>query len=188
MTQSVPPARPAPNLKILWTRLALFVSVVGVVGSLYLSLGMELKACSLCFYQRAFIMSVAAILALGLYMPGIPAAVLTPLALAPAAAGGWIAVVHVYLDATGVLECPIGVTGFLVAPQESLVVYLLLMIFLLIDLFHQNRYVMRGIGAILIGYVLASTSMKATPPGREPTAPYQTPKIDECRKIYREKR
>ena len=38
---------PAPAIKVLWTRLAFFVSVIGVAGSLYLSLGMDLKACPL---------------------------------------------------------------------------------------------------------------------------------------------
>ena len=65
-----PPA--APDLKMLWPRLALFVSVVGVVGSLYLSMGMEMRACPLCFYQRAFMMAVAAILAFGLALPDLP--------------------------------------------------------------------------------------------------------------------
>jgi disulfide bond formation protein DsbB len=41
---------------------ALAVSAVGTVGSLYLSLGMGLKACPLCFYQRTFMMSTAAVL------------------------------------------------------------------------------------------------------------------------------
>ena len=183
--EPMPPASPPPDLKILWLRLAFFVSAVGVVGSLYLSLGMDLKACPLCFYQRAFIMSVAAVLGFGLTLPGFPMAAATPLALAPATAGTWIAIRHVILDSTGVLECPIGVTGFLVAPQESLIVYALLMILLLVDLFHQRRYVSNGLYAVMIGFVLGNMCMRSTPPAKEPTAPYDAEKkIDECRKKF----
>ena len=177
-----------PDRKILWLRLAFFVSAVGVVGSLYLSIGIELKACPLCFYQRAFIMAVAAVLGFGLALPGLPTAALTPLTLAPATAGAWIAIQHVILDATGVLECPIGVTGVLVAPQESLVVYALLMFLLLVDLVHQRRYVSQGLGALMIGIVLGNLCMRSTPPAKEPTAPYDAEKkIDECRKVFQPK-
>src|SRR5450631_4118519 len=101
---------PTPDRKSLWIALALFTSVVGVVGSLYLSVAMELKACPLCFYQRAFIMATATTLFFGLSLRGVPSAALTPLALASAVAGGGIAAFHVYIDAKGILECPIGVT------------------------------------------------------------------------------
>jgi hypothetical protein len=178
---------PAPAIKVLWTRLAFFVSVIGVAGSLYLSLGMDLKACPLCFYQRAFMMAVAAIFAIGLYMPDVPAAALTPLALAPATAGGWIAIVHTYLVANGTLECPIGVTHLLVAPHESLLIFAIVMVLLLVDLLHQRRYRMRGVAAILIGCILASTSLKATPPSPAPTAPYAPDSLDGCRKVYQKK-
>jgi Disulfide bond formation protein DsbB len=186
--ESPPQTPPSPDLKILWPRLALFVSVVGVVGSLYLSLQMELKACPLCFYQRAFIMSVAAILGFGLYLPDVPKAALTPLALAPAMAGAVVAITHVLLVVNGILECPMGVTGFITVPGESLIVYVLLMSLLLVDLFHNKRYVLPGLGAVLIGYILASTSIKATPPVPDPTGPYPADtKLDGCRKVYREK-
>jgi hypothetical protein len=179
---------PPPDLKILWPRLALFVSVVGVVGSLYLSLQMELKACPLCFYQRAFIMSVAAILGFGMYLPDVPKAALTPLAMAPAMAGAVVANTHVLLVVNGILECPMGVTGFIAAPGESLIVYVVLMILLLVDLFHNKRYVMPGLGALLAGYILASASIRATPPVPDPTGPYPADtKLDGCRKVYREK-
>jgi hypothetical protein len=181
----VPTASPPSDLKSLWLPLALIVSIVGVAGSLYLSLGMDLKACPLCFYQRAFIMSVAAILGFGLTLPNFPKVALTPLVLAPATAGTWIAIRHVLLDWTGVLECPIGVTGVLVAPQESLVVYTLLMILLFVDLFHQRRYLSHGLGALMIGIVLGNLCMRSTPPAKEPTAPYdEAKKIDECRKKF----
>src|SRR5947209_7051199 len=49
-----------------WTWAALAVAVAGLGGSLFLSLGMHLKACPLCFYQRTFAMSLVAVLGMGL--------------------------------------------------------------------------------------------------------------------------
>lgn len=174
-----------PDLKILWTRCALFVAVVGVLGSLHLSLSMELKACPLCFYQRAFIMSAAAVLGFGLFLPGVPIAGQTVLALAPACAGFFMAGAHSRLVWVGVMECPTGITGALRAPEESLLIHLLLVLFLLGDLFHRRCYVMQGLGAVLMGLVFCLTCLNATPPSPTPTAPYTT-QLDICRKIYRE--
>jgi len=185
-TLSAPAAR--PDAKILWTRCALFIAVVGVLGSLHLSLGMELKACPLCYYQRAFIMSVAAILTFGMFLPGVPTAAQTVFALAPAFAGGAVAALHTYLAVSGDLECPIGITGSLVAPAESLIVYGLLMLCLLGDLFHQRKYVLQGLGAMLLGFVFYTTCTRAVPKMEPPTVPYDSTKaLDTCRKAYREK-
>jgi hypothetical protein len=183
-TASPPPAEG----KTLWIPLALFVSVIGVVGSLYLSISLELKACPLCFYQRAFIMAAATVLFFGIWLRGIPQAALTPLALASTVAGTGIAGFHVYLDAKDILECPIGVTGFLLAPQESFVVYAFLLAFLLSDLFWESRFVPQGLGAVLIGIVLAILCLNpaVTPPAPNPTGPYPSDKkLDTCRKVYR---
>ncbi|MBI2804509.1 MAG: disulfide bond formation protein B [Planctomycetes bacterium] len=188
MANITPPApdKTLPDLKILWTRAALFVAVVGVLGSLHLSLSMDLKACPLCLYQRAFMMSVAAILAFGMFLPSLPTAALSVLALAPAVAGAGIAAHHAYLDATGVLECPAGVTGVLMAPQESLIVFLFLVVFLAGDLFHQKRFVMQGLGAILLGYVFYTTCMKGTPKMPPRTVPYPAEQeLDGCRMKYK---
>ncbi|MSQ94747.1 MAG: disulfide bond formation protein B [Gemmataceae bacterium] len=175
----------APDLKFLWTRFALFFAALGVLGSLHLSLVMELKACPLCLYQRAFMMSVAAILAFGLFLPGVPTAAQTVLALAPAVAGAGIAGWHTYLDWTKVLECPMGITGILVAPQESLIAFALLAAFLVCDLFHQQRYVMQGFGAILLGVVFCTTCIKGTPKMPPPGIPYPADKeLDGCRMKY----
>lgn len=185
-TVNPPSKNSGADPKILWLRGALFVSVVGVVGSLYLSLQMDLKACPLCLYQRAFLMAVAAILGLGLALPGVPSAGLTPLALASAVAGGGIATFHTYLDAAGILECPAGITSVLVAPQESLIVFGLVVILLFGDLFHQRAYVMQGMGAVLLGVVFTSTCIRATPPVPTPTSPYDSAKkLDGCRKVYK---
>ena len=174
--------------KSLWIPLALFASAVGVTGSLYLSISLELKACPLCFYQRAFLMATATILFFGIWLRGVPQAALAPLALASTAAGTGIAAFHVYLDANGILECPLGVTGFLVAPQESFIVYVIVLAFLLCDLFWEARFVPQGLGAVLIGVVLAITCVdpNVTPPAPQPTGPYPSDKkLDTCRKVYR---
>ena len=185
MATATPPDAPSTSL---WIPLALFASTIGVVGSLYLSIALDLKACPLCFYQRAFMMAAAMILFFGMALRGVPYAVLTPLALGSTVAGGGIAAFHVYLDGKGILECPIGATGFLVAPQESFVVYVFLLAFLLCDLFQERRFVPQGLGAILIGGVFAYACLHpaVTPPSPNPTAPYPTDKkLDGCRKVFR---
>src|SRR5687767_14183918 len=124
---------------------------------------MGLRACPLCFCQRAFVMSAAAVLAFGMFMPGVPTAAVTVLALAPAAAGFGIAAHHTYLVATGFLLCPPGVSGYFSAPAESLMMFVFLLVFLLGDLFHRKKYVMQGLGAVLLGYVFYTTCFKGTP-------------------------
>ena len=39
---------------LIWA--PLLVALLAVTGSLWLSIGMKLKACPLCFYQRTFVM------------------------------------------------------------------------------------------------------------------------------------
>ncbi len=185
MAADLPSHEPSPSdLKVLWTRGALFFAVVGVLGSLHLSLSMELKACPLCFYQRAFMMATAGVLAFGMFLPGMPSAAQAVLALVPALAGAGIALWHTYLDWAGVLECPKGITGVLVAPQESLIIFALVTLCLLGDLILQGKYVLQGIGAILLGIVFCTTSIRATP--AKMTEPAPAP-LDGCRKVMQTK-
>lgn len=179
-----PPLTPKPDFKDLWTRAALFVAVVSVLGSLHLSLAMDLKACPLCFYQRAFVMAAAGILAFGTFLPGMPTAALTVLALPTAVAGGAIAGWHTYLDWTRVLECPAGITGALTAPQESVLAFALLVALLLGDLFHRKTYVMQGVGAILLGVVFCTTCIRGV--HDKPMDPTSNPP-DGCRKVTNKK-
>jgi hypothetical protein len=174
-----PPAPPPPDLKILWIRLALFVSVIGVLGSLHLSLNMGLKACPLCYYQRAFIMAAAGLLAFGMFLPGMPTAAVSVLALIPASAGFCIAVEHVRLELIGSLECPLGISGFLIAPQESLIIFATVVAALVGDLLHRKVYVMQGLGALLLGLVFCTTGIRSTsaPPPEPPDS-----ELKGCRK------
>src|SRR5436309_14988321 len=91
----------------LETWLALLVSAVAVAGSLWLSLGMGLIACPLCFYQRTFAMSAFGVLAVGLLgseRRGLLCLLALPLAVGGLAVAGW----HVSLEVRGKLECPGG--------------------------------------------------------------------------------
>src|SRR5437879_819950 len=108
--------RSEPNPPVTWA--AFTVAGVGLAGSLFLSLGMELKACPLCFYQRAFVMSVFAVLGMGLFAGTPYAGRLSFLVLPLAVAGLGVALFHVYLETAGKLECPEGLLGWGTAPKQ----------------------------------------------------------------------
>src|SRR5262245_42107016 len=114
----------------VWLWLALIASIAALAGSLYLSLGMNLKACPLCFYQRTFAMSLVAVLLIGL---SIGVRGLTFLTLPLATAGFGVACFHVFLEVTGKLECPLGMGQFGSAPQQSLAVYAVIFVLLFAD-------------------------------------------------------
>src|SRR4051795_13328130 len=90
----------------IWVQTALVLAVAGLAGSLLLSLGMGLKACPLCFYQRTFMMSIVAVLGMGLLAS---VSRLGLLCLPLAVAGLGVALFHVSLETTGKLECPKGI-------------------------------------------------------------------------------
>jgi len=50
------------------TWLAFAASIIVLAGSLWLSMGMNLKACPLCFYQRTFVMGIVAVFVLVVYL------------------------------------------------------------------------------------------------------------------------
>src|SRR6202011_4477973 len=106
---------------------ALLVALVALAGSLWLSVGMSLKACPLCFYQRTFVMSVVAVLGIGVLTGARHRGVLNLLALPLTVAGVGVAVFHEYLEQTGKLECPAGIMGIGTAPQQSLTVLAVLL-------------------------------------------------------------
>jgi disulfide bond formation protein DsbB len=119
---------------VFYALLALFASIVAVAGSLYLSLGLELQACTLCFYQRALALALV-----GVLLPGVLAlrdrGGRLCLAALPLALGGWgVALFHVGLgwtywprhDASWYLACPEGIYGLGTAPQQSLAMFTLI--------------------------------------------------------------
>src|SRR5262245_9418060 len=86
----VAPLEP-PKDVLLWNVLALVVALVAVGGTLWLSLGMGLKACPLCYYQRSFVMGAAAVLLLAQLTELRGSAVVSVLAMPLAVAGLGIA-------------------------------------------------------------------------------------------------
>lgn len=106
----------------LWVSGALVVASLALVGSLVLSLGMGLKACPLCFYQRTFMMGLVAVLAMGL-KTSAESSRLSLLAMPIALGGLGVAAFHVFLEMSGRLECPMGLLGLGSAPQQSLAMF-----------------------------------------------------------------
>jgi Disulfide bond formation protein DsbB len=171
-----------------WIYAGFVVAAAGMAGSLFLSLGMDLKACPLCFYQRAFVMSVFGILAVGLLAGERLAGRLSLVVLAPALAGLGVALFHVYLEMAGQLECPQGVFGWGTAPKQSLAVFVVLVALLLADVFWGVRArAVHGPGtavAVVLGGLLAVASCTSNPPmPAAPKEPY-TKAPDICRPPY----
>lgn len=185
-TNPLIPSRPEEPSFWLWA--ALLTSLVALAGSLYLSLGMNLKACPLCFYQRTFVMGVVGVLATGFFMKDVRPGALSLLALP--LAGGALAVAgfHVYLELTGVLECPAGILAVGTAPQQSLAILAVLTFLLIAD--QLRRGAILGIAACMVlGGLFAFGGIKGTPPAPTPTKAYEVPvNEDGCRKPFRGER
>ena len=167
------------------TGLAAVVALVALAGSLYLSIGMELKACPLCFYQRTFAMAAVAVLGLGLLLPDLRTCVLNVLALPLAVGGLSIAGFHCYLEATGRLECPAGVLAIGSAPQQSLAIYGVLLALLIAGLLADRglRFadLAVAVGAVVLGLLFAYGSIQSAP--KTPVPDYSVPvNADGCRK------
>ena len=172
------------------TLLALTVAAAAVAGSLWLSLGMGLSACPLCYYQRTFAMAIVGVLTVGLFS-GVRPTVALSLVCLPLAVGGWgVAAFHVSLEFRGILECPRGVFGAGSAPQQSFAVYTLLLLVLFFDLvFNLFRsagwsWVLRGLGAIVLGGLFVLGSISSNPPPLEPKQAYDKPP-ETCRRPYK---
>src|SRR5206468_4902178 len=103
LSRPSPPSSVAP-LSLVWP--PLLVALVALAGSLWLSVGMNLKACPLCFYQRTFVMGVVAVLGVGVLTGQRHRGVLNLLALPLAVGGVGVAVFHEFLELTYKLECP----------------------------------------------------------------------------------
>jgi hypothetical protein len=175
-----------PGAALTW--LALGVALLGAWGSLYLSMNMGLTACPLCFYQRSFVLSAAAVLATGL-LAGLerttPLCLLAlPLAVAGTAVGGF----HVFLEVKGKLECPGGIFGLGSAPQQALAVQALLSVILLADALRPGRPGTGPVTALftlIVGGLLAYGSIASAPPlPRAPDKPYPEGRIEVCRPPY----
>lgn len=176
--------------------LALMFSTAAAAGSVYLSLGMGLKACTLCFYERAFAFGLVAVLAVGLLTfrdrPGRLCLLGTPLAMA----GFCVAAFHVLLgmsgwprtNATWYLACPRGIGGLGTAPEQSLAAFTLTLLVLLLGGVQEVRKAKQGAAALFaawaLGVCLAFGSLTANPQMASPRATDGKP-LDTCRPTLR---
>jgi disulfide bond formation protein DsbB len=180
---ALPPRLDSRTVRTVWSAAAFLLALLGLAGSLYLSLGMALKPCPLCYYQRAFAMGLVGVLGMGLPAGVARAGRLGLLALPLAVAGLGVAAFHVWLEATGKLECPQGVLGLGTAPEQSLGVFAVLVVILVVD-------VSAGVGAwrwagllasVVLGGLLGFAACISNPPmPAAPPAPYPGPP-DICR-------
>jgi disulfide bond formation protein DsbB len=179
-----------------WTWLALLAAAAATGGSLYLSLGMGLLPCALCFYQRVFAMAACAVLLVGLFAGDRRGPSLSLLALPLAVAGLGVAGFHVSLEKKGILECPRGILELGTAPQQSLGVFVMLTALLVVDVGGACLRPSGGsesapsslalIGACLVGGLMAWGCIRSSPPLPEaPKKPYDEPLII-CRPPYHE--
>lgn len=105
--------------------LTLLVALATTVGSFALTLAAGFFPCPLCFYQRTFAMALLAIYAVGC-VSGVRGGTLAALGVAPVVGGLGVAIQHVRLEATGILDCPVGLLGLGTSPQQSLAAFVLL--------------------------------------------------------------
>jgi disulfide bond formation protein DsbB len=176
--------------------IALLVSAGAVAGSLYLSLEMNLKACTLCFYQRAFACGLVGVLATGVLTFRDQGAKLCMVALPLAIAGLGVAGFHVWLGWTGwprqaadwYLACPAGIEGIGTAPQQSFAAFALLTAVLLIGALGEVSASGRGGFALFLALVLgaggAYASIAANPRMADPKPLPATP-LDTCQPTTR---
>jgi disulfide bond formation protein DsbB len=170
-----------------WALAALILSLAGTAGSLYLSLGLGLKACPLCFYQRAFMMSVLAVLIVGWFADRTQMATFCLVSLPLAVAGAGVAAFHEYLVVTNVLECPMGLFDLGTAPAQSLAVFAVLTLSVAAGAWANGKATIAAAGAVL-GLLLAWGCVVSSPPlPPSPTAPYDPVKqpLEICRPPYR---
>jgi len=145
---------------------ALLVALAGSIGSVWLSVGLGLKACPLCFYQRTAVFLVLGTLLLGLCAGRFLARPVAAWLTVPACLLGLcVALFHVYLERSGALECPPGIAGLGTAPVQSLALFLLLTPPVLLSAFRSADVGAGRIGlAALLGVVLAYASIQSAPP------------------------
>lgn len=175
------PSNPTP---LFWALLVL--TLLTAFGSLFLTLGMQLVACTLCFYQRTFILALSAILIVGVTLGLHRQGVLSVLALPLVSAGLCVAVFHHWLEYRRVLECPAGLFGLGTAPMQSLVCFGLLTLGFAADVFLGARspnLAMTVILALGLGLGAGVLSIISGPKLEIPKQPYDKP-LNGCRPRY----
>jgi disulfide bond formation protein DsbB len=128
--QQQSPAAAEPSIG--FSLLGLIAAGVTCAGSLYLSLGMGLTACPLCFYQRSFAFAAAGVLLLGIFSGTWRSGTLNLLALFCSVSGLLVAAWHSYLVWEGKLICPPGINDIRSAPEQSLAAFAITSLLLLL--------------------------------------------------------
>jgi disulfide bond formation protein DsbB len=167
--------------------LAFAFSAAAIAGSLYLSLGMGLNACPLCFYQRTFAFALFAVLGLGLATLGDYRRRLIVLCLPLAVGGLGVAAFHSYLTLSGQLECPAGIAGLGSAPVQSLAIYVLILGALIYGFLSdiQANGVAPTLLALALGGAAVYGSIVANPAPPVPKEPYPADvPVKTCRVPY----
>lgn len=157
----------------LLTWLALVIAALGVFGTIWLSLGMKLIPCPLCYYQRTFVMSAFGVLAAGMLSPLRSSPLITLLALPLALAGVTVAADHVQREGRGLLECPLGILELGTAPQQSLALLAALSVVLILEMLRRRQELGLAslVGAVVLGGCLGFASTKSAAPPAIPPAP-----------------
>jgi disulfide bond formation protein DsbB len=127
-TESFPDDFSSRTGSAVWNFGIFTLAVIAGGGSLYLSLGLDLKACPLCFYQRSFALAAILVLAMLSVRDGVRSSAFGLVTLPLALGGLGIAGFHVYLVQTGILECPPALFGLGDGPMQSLAIFGLLSI------------------------------------------------------------
>ena len=169
--------------------LAFGVAMMGSVGSVYLSIGLGLKACPLCFYQRSFMMAAAVSLLMSFWLDGVHSTRSCRVALPFAWAGLVVAAFHEYLVLNSKLECPPALFGWGDGPAQSLAVFCVLTAVCVAGAIANRRNsAKQGIPsilvAILVGVGVAGACIASAPPlPPKPIQPYDSSKqpFDMCR-------
>lgn len=149
---------------------ALAAALVGSAGSVGLSVGLGLKACPLCLYERTFMFSALGVLLMcrvagDRVTTGLPSLLVLPLAIG----GLGVALFHVWLELSGTLECPDGILGIGSAPQQSLTVFVLLTAAVLPGtVAGASRIALQALAAAALGVILTIGCIVSAPPLPEP--------------------
>lgn len=169
--------------------IALGMATMGSVGSVYLSIGLGLKACPLCFYQRSLMIVTAVSLLTSFWLDGVRSTRLCFVALPFAWAGLGVAMFHEYLVLSGKLECPPALFGWGDGPIQSLAVFCVLTGVCLVGAFVNRRSSARqGLPSIMVAILVGGgvawaciASAPSLPP--TPAQPYDVlmQPFDTCR-------
>jgi disulfide bond formation protein DsbB len=185
-TAPAPTEAPSP---LVWA--AFIFACLTTAGSLGLSRllqyldGRHIKACLLCGYQRTYILSVVAVLGLGLFLRAARPRYLSLYALPMALAAVGVSLFQNYMEFTGIVECPKGFLKLGSAPNQALVAQAILFGILLVDALRQRAERPRGsfLAAVVFGLGLTLASLIANP-AEVPAWDYPDKEPDICRTPY----